>query len=79
MIKCTFLAKENDNVKMHIEMKTQAEIDKMLINQEFFSIKVVDEYILIDREIPREEHEELLLPFIENMGRVALEKKKTIN
>lgn len=65
MIKCTFIIKEsNRNTNIYVENKTQEEIDTMLINKEYFSIKVVDEYYLIDRNIPREQHEEILLPYL---------------
>lgn len=69
MIKCTFIIKEsNRNTNIYVENKTQEEIDTMLVNKKYFSIKVVDEYYLIDRNIPREQHEEILLPYLIKKG-----------
>ena len=42
--------------------------DNILKNNLYFSIKVVDEYYLIDRNIPREQHEEILLPYLIEKG-----------
>lgn len=69
MIKCTFIIKEsNRNTNIYVENKTQEEIDNILKNNLYFSIKVVDEYYLIDRNIPREQHEEILLPYLIEKG-----------
>lgn len=69
MIKCTFIIKEsNRNTNIYVENKTQEEIDNILKNNLYFSIKVVDEYYLIDINIPREQHEEILLPYLIEKG-----------
>lgn len=64
MIKCTFIIKKNDNIEAKVEMKTKEEIGEVLINNLYFSIKAVDEYYLIDRAIPKEQHEGILLPYL---------------
>lgn len=65
MIKCTFVLGSNKkDVKIHTELKTQEEIDSMLIENKYFSIKIVDEYYLIDRRISRAEHDNILMPYL---------------
>lgn len=69
MIKCTFvLGKNKHDAKIHIESKTQEEIDNMLIANMYFSIKIVDEYFLIDKRIPRAEHDDILMPYLLKKG-----------
>lgn len=65
MTKCTFILKEKENeIKEVTEMKTDKDIQDILVNQanKHFSVKIVDEYIFIDREFTQHEYEGLVVP-----------------
>ena len=74
MIKCIFLLKENNGIKEVIETKIEKEINKILTDGTYFSIKNVDEYIFLDRSFSKQEQEQLVLPYLLSQGSERLKQ-----
>lgn len=66
MIKCTFIKKNNYEIKKEELYRNQNEIDEILKDKinKFFSIKNVDEYIFISRDFTQLEMENLVTPYM---------------